>query len=478
VIVLKFGGTSVGDPEAIERLAGVVRTRLERGALVVVSAMSGTTNTLLEIAEQASRGQLIVALRLVEGIRERHLRAAVALLGAGPVADELCAELSALCDELASLAEALSVLGHLTPRSEDAIAAFGEQLSAPLVAAALEHRGLPARLLDAREFVITDDSFTRAVPQPEAIAREARRVLLPILRDGRVPVMGGYIGATAQGVTTTLGRGGSDYTAALVGAALEATAIEIWTDVDGMLTGDPRVVEGARLIEHIRFDEAAELASFGAKVLHPATIAPAVRRGIPVFIYNSRAPEGCGTRITADAPRRGVSAVAGKGNVTVLRVRSPRMLLAHGILRRIFEVFERHRVSVDVVATSEVSLSVTIDDPARLEELVVDLAPFGDVTVERQRAILAVVGSGLGDAGGVMARALGALGDIRVQMISLSATEINLTLVVDGDSLNPGLRLLHVAFFGGGAGAQSAPVREWGSAGSAGSAGCARGEGT
>lgn len=465
MIVLKFGGTSVADPAAIERLAGVVRTRLDRGAVVVVSAMSGTTNTLLEIAEQSSRGQLIVALRLVEGIRERHLRAAETLVGPGAAADELCAELSALCDELASLAEALSVLGHLTPRSEDAIAAFGEQLSAPLVAAALECRGLPARLLDAREVVVTDDSFTKAVPQPDAIAREARRILLPIVHDGHVPVLGGYIGATAQGVTTTLGRGGSDYSAALVGAALDAAAIEIWTDVDGMLTGDPRVVEGARLIERIRFDEAAELASFGAKVLHPATIAPAVRRGIPVFIYNSRVPEGRGTRITADAPRRGVTAVAGKGNISVLKVRSPRMLLAHGVLRRIFEVFERHRVSVDVVATSEVSLSVTLDDPARLEELVVDLVPFGDVTVERQRAILAVVGSGLGDAGGVMARALGALGDMRVHMISLSATEINLTLVVDGDSLNPGLRLLHDEFFGGSAGAQSAPVRECGSAG-------------
>lgn len=446
--VIKFGGTSVGDAEAIERLAGVVRMRADGGAVVIVSAMSGTTNTLLEIAEQSARGQLIVALRLVEGIRERHLRTASLLLGTGAEADELCSELSASCDELASLAEALSVLGHLTPRSEDAIASFGEQLSAPLVAAALEHRGLPTRLFDARELVVTDDRFTKATPQVDAIAREARRLLLPALRDGTIPVMGGYIGATATGVTTTLGRGGSDYSAALVGTALEAGAIEIWTDVDGMLTGDPRVVSGARLIEHIRFDEASELASFGAKVLHPATIAPAVRHGIPVFIYNSRAPLGCGTRITADAPRRDVTAVAGKGRVTVLKIRSPRMLLAHGVLRRIFEAFERHRVSVDVVATSEVSLSVTMDDPARLEELVVDLVPFGDVVVERDRAILAVVGSGLNGAGTALARVLGALGGIRVHMISLSASEINLTLVVDGAQMEPGLRQLHAEFFG------------------------------
>lgn len=447
MIVLKFGGTSVGDPESIARVASIVDSRRAGGAVVVVSAMAGTTNALLEIAERASTGQLIVALRLVEGIRERHLRAAESLLGACAEADDLCAELSAMCDELASLAEALSVLAHTTPRSQDAIASLGEQLSAPLAAAALQRRGLPARLLDAREVIVTDDSFTKAAPQPDAIQREARRLVLPLVRDGEIPVLGGFIGATTSGVTTTIGRGGSDYTAALVGAALDATAIEIWTDVDGMLTGDPRVVSGARLIEHIRFDEAAELSAFGAKVLHPATIAPAVKRGIPVFIYNSHRPEGCGTRITANAPRRAVTAVAGKGDVTVLKLRSPRMLLAPGMLRRIFEVFEQHRVSVDVVATSEVSVSVTLDDASRLEELVIALAPYGDVIVERNRAILAVVGSGLGDGGRTMARALAALGDDRVHMLSLSATQINLTLVVDGDRLHAGMRQLHEEFF-------------------------------
>ena len=450
--VLKFGGTSVGDADAIERLAGVVRERSTDGAVVVVSAMSGTTNTLLDIADQSARGHLIVALRLVEGIRERHLRAATRLLEPGDAQDELCAELSASCDELASLAEALSVLGHLTPRSEDAIASFGELLSSTLVTAALQARSLPAKLFDAREIIITDDSFTRAAPLVDTIVREARRLLLPELRDGVLPVMGGYVGATASGVTTTLGRGGSDYSASLVGTALEVDAIEIWTDVDGMLTGDPRVVEGARLIEHIRFDEASELASFGAKVLHPSTIAPAIRHGIPVFIYNSRAPHGCGTRITAEAPRRDVTAVAGKKRVTLLKIRSPRMLLAHGLLRRIFEAFERHRVSVDVVATSEVSLSVTMDDATRLEDLVVDLVPFGDVVVERERAILAVVGSGLKGTGSALARILGSLGEIEVHMLSLSASEINLTLVVDGDQMEPALRRLHAEFFGAQAG--------------------------
>jgi aspartate kinase len=216
-----------------------------------------------------------------------------------------------------------------------------------------------------------------------------------------------------------------------------------------MLTADPRVVPGSRLIERIRFDEASELASFGAKVLHPSTIAPAVRRNIPVFIYNSRRPEGRGTLIAFDAPRRPVTAIAGRTGATVVKVRSPRMLLAHGFLRTVFEVFDRHRTSVDVVATSEVSISATVDDPAHLDQLVVDLAPLGDVSVERNRGIVAVVGGAISEGGGAMARALGALGDTTVHMLSLSATGINLTMVVDDEQVKPAMQRLHAAFFGG-----------------------------
>ena len=263
--------------------------------------------------------------------------------------------------------------------------------------------------------------------------------------------MGGFIGSTDQGVTTTLGRGGSDYSAALVGAALQAEAIEIWTDVNGMLTADPRVVAGSRLIERIRFDEASELASFGAKVLHPSTIAPAVRRGIPVYIYNSRNPSGRGTLITFDAPRRPVTAIAGKTGTTVVKVRSPRMLMAHGFLRLVFDVFDRHHTSVDVVATSEVSVSATIDDASQLEALVVDLSRMGDVSVERDRGIVAVVGAGLGDDSAAMGRALAAVDGVKIHMLSLSATGINLTMIVDADQVTPAMQRLHSAFFADGA---------------------------
>ena len=447
MIVVKFGGTSVGDAEAIERATEIVRGRLARRPLLVVSALSGTTNTLLAIAEQAEKGQLIGALRGVEGLRERHLGETAKLLGDTAAATDVCADLSVMFDELASLAEALSVLGHLTPRSLDAIASIGERLSSHLVVAVLNARGIRAQLIDAGDVMITDDQFTRAEPQPELIADAAQRLLRPLLASGITPVIGGFVGATTAGVTTTLGRGGSDYSAALFGAALRAEAIEIWTDVDGMLTADPRVVEGARLIEQIRFDEASELASFGAKVLHPSTIAPAVRIGIPVYIYNSRRPDGCGTRITFDAPRRPVSAIAGKRDVSLIRIRTPRMLLAHGFLRRIFEIFDEHRTSVDVVATSEVSVSMTIDDATHLDALLGALTALGDVSVERNRGIVALVGAGLVDSTATMAKALASLDAIKVHMVSLSSGGINLTLLIDGDQVLEAMRRLHAAFF-------------------------------
>jgi aspartate kinase len=447
VIVVKFGGTSVGGAEAIERAAEIVRGRQGRQPVVVVSALAGATNALLAMAEQAARGQLIGAMSAVEELRRRHLAEAESLLGDSERGRDVCSDMSALFDELAGLVAALATLGHATPRSLDAIAAVGEQLSSQLVAAAFLERGLPAELLDGRQIVVTDDRFTRAEPRPERIAEQSRALVLPALRAGKIPVMGGFIGGTEQGITTTLGRGGSDYSAALVGAALQAEAIEIWTDVDGMLTADPRVVPRSVLIERIRFDEASELASFGAKVLHPSTIAPAVRRGIPVFIYNSRRPEGRGTLITFDAPRRPVTAIAGRTGATVVKVRSPRMLLAHGFLRTVFEVFDRHRTSVDVVATSEVSISATVDDPAHLDELVVDLAPLGDVSVERNRGIVAVVGAGLGDDSAAMGRALAAVDGVKIHMLSLSATGINLTMIVDADDVTPAMQRLHAAFF-------------------------------
>jgi aspartate kinase len=450
MIVVKFGGTSVGDADAIERAVEIVRSRQERQPVVVVSALAGATNALLTIVEQASTGQLISAARGVENLRDRHVGVAQTLLRDSPRAAEVTGELGAAFDELARLAEALAVLGHATPRSADAIAAKGEMISSALLVAVMQARGLAAEHVDATAVVITDDRFGRAEPRTDWIAESTRRLIRPLLDRGAVPVLGGYIGGTDHGVVTTLGRGGSDFTAALLGAAMGADAIEIWTDVDGMLTADPRIVSAAKLIDRIRFDEASELATFGAKVLHPNTIAPAVRLGIPVYVLNSWKPAATGTLITYDAPICPVRAIAGKTGVTVIKVRSPRMLLVHGFLRTIFEVFEKHRTSVDVVATSEVSVSVTVDDPSHLDTLTVDLSHLGDVSVERNRGIVAVVGAGLTESSETMSRAIGALGSTRVHMLSLSASGMNLTILVDGDRVAPVVQSLHAEFFGEG----------------------------
>ncbi|MGI8508633.1 MAG: lysine-sensitive aspartokinase 3 [Gemmatimonadaceae bacterium] len=447
MIVIKFGGTSVGDAQAIVRAADIVAGRLDRQPVVVVSAAGGTTTALLAIAEQAVRGHLIGAVHGVEAVRQRHLTMCDELLADAPSGSDTSAEIAAMCDELASLAEALATLGHITPRSLDAVASFGEQMSSLVVSEAFCARGIAAEYVDARRVVITSDEFTEAEPRPDSIADRARDLIAPIVRRGSVPVMGGFIGATENGITTTLGRGGSDYSASLLGAALGADDIEIWTDVDGMLTADPRVVPRAQLIPQIRFDEASELASFGAKVLHPNTIAPAVKRGIPVYIFNSRNPAGCGTRITFDAPRRGVTAIAAKRDITVVRVNAPRMLLAKGFLRAVFEIFERHRISIDVVSTSEVSVSVTLDDAAGLDTLLVDLRMLGDVAIERDKAVVAIVGAGIGDRADCMGRVLNALGGVHVHMVSLSATGINLTVVLDGKAMLDAVTALHEEFF-------------------------------
>jgi aspartate kinase len=447
VIVVKFGGTSVGDAAAIGRAAEIVRGRMPGRPLVVVSAMAGVTNALIGIAEQASRGHLVGAVQAVEGLRERHLAAAAALVPDESAAAEVSADLSASFDELARHAEALSVFGYLTPRTLDAITAQGELLSAPLVVAAFRARGVPAELLDPRQLLVTDDRFGRAEPQADEIAEAARERVLPHLREGRVPVTGGFVGATREGVTTTLGRGGSDYSASLIGAALQADAIEIWTDVDGMLTADPRVVPGARLIERIRFDEASELASFGAKVLHPSTITPAVRRGIPVYVYNSRRPEGP-ARSSPQTPR-------GAGE------RRRREGHDHGGEAAHRAHAARPRVPADRVQRVRAPPHV-----GRRDRHVRGLA-LGDARRRRQprRAARRPARARRRERGararhrqrgrrgphrrlGRARPAFGALAGVRVHMASVSATGINLTLVLDADQVAPSMRRLHEAFFG------------------------------
>src|SRR6202050_4791680 len=362
MIVMKFGGTSVEPAPAIERVAGIVKAREQQRPVVVVSAMGKTTNKLLAIASAAVSGKRDEYIRQLHHLRDLHSREARLVV---PLSER--AGLDRFLDEnfqeLTELVKGLAVLGELTPRSIDAISSYGERLSSYIVALAFRHFGMDTVHLDSRQLIITDRRHTQAAPQyPETYARLA--AIVPPLAEGAIVVMGGFIAATQDGVTTTLGRGGSDFTAAIVGGGIGAEEIQIWTDVDGMLTADPTILPGGHRVKTISFAEAAELAYFGAKVLHPATVVPAVEKNIPVLILNSRRPDVPGTRIVADVVHcdNVVKSIACKRKITLVNIHSTRMLMAHGFLRRIFEVFDRYETSVDMVATSEASVSLTIDN--------------------------------------------------------------------------------------------------------------------
>lgn len=450
MIVMKFGGTSVQDASAINSAAEIVRGRVGRAPVVVVSAMARVTEALLRVAEVARARRVDEVMAGIDELRERHLTTARELLGQSQ--EPLLSverEVRIQFAELENLARSVATLGELTARSQDAIVSFGERLSSVIIAEAFRSRGIPAELTDSRGFIITDDRFTKAAPDMQETARRTRDALGPMIKSGRVPVAQGFIGSTADGVTTTIGRGGSDYSAALIGAALGAETIEIWTDVDGLMTADPRIVPGARRIRVISFAEASELSYFGAKVLHPSTVLPAVERGIPVQIYNTLNPECDGTLIVAD-PRPSqnvIKSIAFKRGVTIVNVNSTRMLLAFGFLRTIFEVFDRHQTSVDVVTTSEVSVSMTLDNTEQLDAIKGDLSGIGDVIVERGKAIVCVVGDNLKFTPGVAARLFQAIENTNVNMISQGASEINLTFVIDDADVDRVVGLLHDEFF-------------------------------
>ena len=447
MIVMKFGGTSVESAAAIERVAGIVRARQQRQPVVVVSAMGKTTNKLLAIAAAAMQGSRAEYIRQLHDLRDFHSREARQVVPLDHRA-ELDRTLDEHFQELTELVKGLAVLGELTPRSIDAISSYGERLSSYIVTLAFRHFGMPAAHLDSRRVILTDKRHTQAAPHfPETYKRLAATV--PPLAKDAVVVMGGFIGSTEEGVTTTLGRGGSDFTASIVGAGVGAEEIQIWTDVDGMLTADPTILPGGHRVKTISFAEAAELAYFGAKVLHPATVLPAIEKSIPVLILNSRRPGVAGTRIVADSVpcSNVVKSIACKRKIALLNIHSTRMLMAHGFLRRIFEVFDRLETAVDMVATSEVSVSLTIDNLERLDQIAAELRQFAEVDTEKDQVIVCLVGENIRYTPGVARRVFGTLDGINIRMISQGASLLNLSFVVAESDLVRTVRALHEEFF-------------------------------
>ena len=450
---MKFGGTSVEDAGAMEQVVSIVKSKLDRRPIIVVSAMAKVTDALVKCAYLASQGREPDADSLIEeSLRKRHHEAATQLVHENSRRDSLRTAIDTYVDEVKALIHGLALLGELTPRSLDAVTSYGERFSSTILTEAMRERVVNAQLVDARKIIITDDDYTKATPLMELSKVKCRELLNPLLEKGIVPVTQGFISSTREGITTTLGRGGSDYSAAIIGALLGVEVIEIWTDVDGILTADPRVVPEARVLETVTFEEASELAYFGAKVLHPSTILPAVKQNIPVHVYSTKRPQSRGTHITSTAENNEdlnstVKCIASKSGITIINVYSTRMLLAHGFLRSIFEVFDEFQTPVDIVSTSEVNVSLTIDDSTNLQSIINRLKEFSSVTFEQGKAIVCVVGEKMRDTPGMAARVFSSIREVNVKMISQGASEINLSFVVNDADIPAVVRKLHKEFF-------------------------------
>jgi aspartate kinase len=445
MIVMKFGGTSVQSAEMMDATLDIVARQIERAPVLVSSAMSKITDQLQEIAKLVGAGKEAEAVTILTSIEERHHACARAFL-TGVNLEKCTAALDGVCEELRAFIKALAMLKEWSKRSNDAILSFGERLATIVLYHRACERGITAELFDSRDLVKTDENFTAAVPIEDLTNKNiSSRVRT---KPGTMAILQGFIASTTGGATTTLGRGGSDYTATIVGAALRAEEVQIWTDVTGIMTSDPRIVKSARTIDQISYREAAELAYFGAKVIHPSTIQPAINLGIPVWVKNTFRPEDAGTRIIPSIQGGGLRAIACKKGITLISINSSRMLLAYGFLRRIFEIFEKYQTPVDLIATSEVSVSVTIDNPSAVNSIARDLSEIGTVGVDAEKSIICLVGQDLWKDTAFLARVFSSLKGTPVRMISLGASDINLSLVVPVESTDDSVRSLHAEFFG------------------------------
>lgn len=434
----------MGDASRMDRALDIAEAQLEYAPLMVCSAMGGVTDQIIDAFEGAEAGKVSESTLIFEAIKDRHYACARDFLE-GELLHAVEIDLDGTFAQFASLLKGVGLLRDCSPRSKDALLSFGERLSTRLIQARGRQRGMDVELLDARELVRTDEHFNSARPDMDETFRLCREKAKP--EPGRLLITQGFIGSSPAGVTTTLGRGGSDYSASILGAALDADAIQIWTDVNGIMTCDPRLIPEATTIPEITYGEAGELAFFGAKVVHPATIQPAVAKGIPVFVKDTGSPDRAGTRIAADAGIPGLKAISVKKGITVVSITSSRMLEAHGFLRRIFAIFDAAETPVDLVTTSEVSVSVTIEKTAALPGILEKLEALGQVAVESGLSIICMVGRDLWKDPSFPAKAFGALKDIPVRMISLGASEVNLSLVVPSKRSDEALKSLHSRFF-------------------------------
>ncbi len=449
MIVMKFGGTSVEDARAIDNAIALVARQKNQHPVVVLSAIAGATDALLKSAELSVAEHLDEATLLLNNLLERHVLIAENLIDSRPAVQQLIFQLRSRFEELKNLSQSISILGELTKRSLDTIAAMGELMSSLIFSETMKAKKYPVAWLDARTFMVTDDHFGNASPLFKDLDEKANKIISPYLIENTIVVTQGYIGSTTRNITTTLGRGGSDYSAAIIGAALNAEEIQIWTDVDGILTADPQITPTAKKLKTISYKEASELAYFGAKVLHPSTIRPAVQKNIPVVVLNSRRPNSIGTRVVANPPQSNISvkSIANKNGITVVNIQATRLLSANRFMESILQVFDKYHTSVELVNTSVASASMTISNTEYLDAIVPDLEQFSDVAVFRDKAIVSIIGERLHSTVGVADRIFRSLGDIDVIMISQGASELNINLVIDNHNVVKAVQRLHREFF-------------------------------
>ncbi|MDA3810911.1 MAG: aspartate kinase [Spirochaetaceae bacterium] len=444
MIVLKFGGSSVGNAQKIDRVLDIALSQIDKSPVLISSAIGKTTNTIEEIINYAVEGNKEKAFHLTDQIRDLHLNIAEQFLRGG-IFESTHGDILELITQFSSLVKGLSLLHECSPRSRDALLSFGELLSTRIIASRAIERGINTEFLDSRELIITDENFNAAIPDRVMTDKMIQEKVKP--EPGKLIVAQGFISSTERGVTTTLGRGGSDYTATIIGSALSAEQVQIWTDVDGVMTSDPRYIKGAKTIKSMTYSEAGELAFFGAKVVHPATIQPAVRQQIPVWVKNSHNPEAPGTAILPAVADKGVKAITGKKTVTVVSIASSNMFNAYGFLKNIFTIFDRYKTSVDLISTSEVSVSMTIENREFVDKIVEELEEMGTVTVEFNKAIICLVGQDLWKDSVFVSRVFSSLNGTPIRMISLGASDTNLSIVVPEVKMIETIQSLHDEFF-------------------------------
>ena len=449
MIIMKFGGTSVANFEAITRAVFIVGGKLDQKPVVVVSALSKVTDLLYRISDAAASRNVAEVKNLMGDLRARHVNLASDLLEQSPALKEnALSRVDAICDSLEDLVIAVCAVGELSDRNKAIIISNGELLSSTIICFVMNAKGIRTNFIDARKMMITSNEYLKAEPDVKEITARVPSIIDEAFKGMDAVITQGFIGSNIDGEQTVLGRGGSDYSASLIGMAMDAARIEIWTDVDGVRTADPRTVENTKYLEKISFEEAAEMAHFGAKVLHPLTIEPAVKKNIPIYVLNSMNPSGKGTAILrSELIEDGVKSVSFKENIRVINIFSMKMINTSGFLRRVFEIFSESKVSVDLISTSEANISVTVDASENIEKVVDQLSEFADVIVDDDKSQVSVIGKNIVRLNGMLKKTFAPLKRTNVYMISQGASFVNISFVVDREELVEVVKDLHYHLF-------------------------------